>query len=204
MHRPLHTPLILDGAMGTMIQSAGLKLGEKPEIFALKNPDAVLDIQRQYIKAGSNVLYSNTFGANRHKMQGTGFAVSEIVSKNVKIAKEAAGKKAKVALDIGPIGELMQPLGTLSFDEAYDIFKEMIIAGKKAGADLVVFETFTDLYEVKAGVLAAKENSDLPIWVTMSFEQDGRTFTGTTVECMATTLTSLGVDAIGINCSLGP
>ena len=199
----MHRPLILDGAMGTMIQSAGLKLGEKPEIFAIKNPDAVMEIQKEYIKAGSDVLYSNTFGANRHKMQDTGYDIPTIIKTNVGIAKKAAQGK-KVALDIGPIGELMAPLGTLSFDEAYDIFKEMIEAGKDAGADLVVFETFTDLYEVKAGVLAAKENSDLPVWVTMSFEQDGRTFTGTTVECMATTLDALGVDAMGINCSLGP
>lgn len=199
----MHRPLILDGAMGTMIQSAGLKLGEKPEIFALKNPEAVMEIQKEYIKAGSDVLYSNTFGANRHKMQDTGYDVPTLIKANIDIAKKAAQGK-KVALDIGPIGELMAPLGTLSFDEAYDIFKEMIEAGKQAGADLVVFETFTDLYEVKAGVLAAKENSDLPVWVTMSFEQDGRTFTGTTVECMAATLDSLGVDAMGINCSLGP
>ena len=136
-------------------------------------------------------------------MQDTGYDIPTIIKTNVAIAKKAAQNK-KVALDIGPIGELMAPLGTLSFDEAYDIFREMIEAGKDAGADLVVFETFTDLYEVKAGVLAAKENSDLPVWVTMSFEQDGRTFTGTTVECMATTLDALGVDAMGINCSLGP
>ena len=199
----MHRPLILDGAMGTMIQSAGLKLGEKPEIFVLKNPDAVMEIQKEYIKAGSDVLYSNTFGANRHKMQDTGYDIPTLIKANIGIAKKAAQGK-KVALDIGPIGELMAPLGTLSFDEAYDIFKEMIVAGRDAGADLVVFETFTDLYEVKAGVLAAKENSDLPVWVTMSFEQDGRTFTGTTVECMATTLDALGVDAMGINCSLGP
>lgn len=199
----MHRPLILDGAMGTMIQSAGLKIGEKPEIFALKNPDAVMEIQIEYIKAGSDVLYSNTFGANRHKMQDTGYDVPTLIKANIGIAKKAAQGK-KVALDIGPIGELMAPLGTLSFDEAYDIFKEMIEAGKDAGADLVVFETFTDLYEVKAGVLAAKENSNLPVWVTMSFEEDGRTFTGTTVECMATTLEALGVDAMGINCSLGP
>ena len=112
-------PLILDGAMGTMIQNAGLKLGEKPEIFALKNPQAVMDIQKEYVKAGSNVLYSNTFGANRHKMQGTGHDVTEIIKANVEIAKQACeGKSVKVALDIGPIGELMAPLGTLSFDNA--------------------------------------------------------------------------------------
>ena len=195
---------ILDGAMGTMIQAAGLKLGERPEIFALRHPESVENIQRMYIEAGSNILYSNTFGANRHKLEGTGHSTAELIKANVAIAKRAADGKAKVALDVGPIGELMAPLGTLSFDEAYDIFKEMVIAGSEAGVDLVIFETFTDLYEVKAAVLAAKENSNLPVWVTMSFEMSGRTFTGTTVECMASTLTGLGVDAMGINCSLGP
>ena len=195
---------ILDGAMGTMIQSAGLKLGEKPEIFALSHPESVAAIQRRYVEAGSTVLYSNTFGANRKKLEGTGHSVQDIISANMAIARKAAGKQAKVALDIGPIGELMAPLGTLSFDEAYDIFKEIVIAGRDAGADLIVIETFTDLYEVKAAVLAAKENSTLPVWVTMSFEATGRTFTGTTVPAMALTLDSLGVDAMGINCSLGP
>ena len=196
--------IILDGAMGTMIQSAGLMLGAKPEIFALENPDAVMSIHRQYIESGSSVIYSNTFGANRHKLSGTGHSVEEVVTANVKLAKKAAGKTAKVALDIGPIGELMAPLGTLSFDEAYDIFNEMLQAGARAGADLVIFETFTDLYEVRAAVLAAKENTTLPVWVTMSFEKDGRTFTGTTVRSMAVTLDALKADAMGINCSLGP
>ena len=195
---------ILDGAMGTMIQSAGLKLGEKPEVFALSHPESVQAIQRQYVEAGSSVLYSNTFGANRKKLHGTGHTVQEIISANMAIAKKAAGRSARVALDIGPIGELMAPLGTLSFDEAYDIFRETVAAGRDAGADLIVIETFTDLYEVRAAVLAAKENSTLPVWVTMSFESTGRTFTGTTVPAMALTLDALGVDAMGINCSLGP
>ena len=198
---------ILDGAMGTMLQGAGLKIGEKPELFALRNPDAVLSIQKDYVKAGSDVLYSNTFGANRKKLDGSEVSPEQVISANVKIAKEAAAsadRKVKVALDIGPIGELMESLGTLSFDEAYDIFREMIIAGEKAGADLVVFETFTDLQELRAGVLAAKENSSLPVWATMSFEENGRTFTGTQLQGMAMTLDALVVDAMGINCSLGP
>jgi len=196
--------LILDGAMGTMIQNAGLKLGGKPEIFALENPEAVIDIQRQYVEAGSRILYSNTFGANRRKLEGCSCSVQEVIKANIEIAKKAADGRARVALDIGPIGELMAPLGTLSFDEAYDIFREMVICGSDAGADLIVFETFTDLYEVRAAVLAAKENSALPVWVTMSFENTGRTFTGTTVSSIALTLDALGVDAMGINCSLGP
>ena len=198
---------ILDGAMGTMLQGAGLKIGEKPELFALRNPDAVLSIQKDYVKAGSDVLYSNTFGANRKKLESTGVSPEQVISANVKIAKEAASsadKKVKVALDIGPIGELMESLGTLSFDEAYDIFKEMVIAGEKSGADLVVFETFTDLQELRTGILAAKENCNLPVWATMSFEENGRTFTGVQLQSMAMTLDALGVDAMGINCSLGP
>ena len=196
--------IILDGAMGTMLQNSGLKSGQKPELFAFEKPDVVQAVHQSYVQAGSKVIYANTFGANRHKLEGTGYTVEQVIKHNISIAKKAAQNKAKVALDIGPIGELMQPLGQLSFDQAYDIFKEMIIAGANSGADLIVLETMTDLYEVKAAVLAAKENSNLPIWVTMSFEQNGRTFTGTTVPAMALTLEGLGVDAIGINCSLGP
>ncbi|MCR5785211.1 MAG: homocysteine S-methyltransferase family protein [Eubacterium sp.] len=195
---------ILDGAMGTMLQARGLGLGDRPEIFSLTHEDTLIDIQKQYINAGSNIIYANTFGANAHKLEGTGHSVGELVDANIKFAKKAAGECAKVALDIGPIGELMEPLGTLSFDDAYEVYKEMMVAGEKAGADLIVCETMTDLYEVKSAVLAAKENTSLPIWVTMSFEKNGRTFTGTAVECMAQTLDGLGVDAMGINCSLGP
>ena len=198
--------VILDGAMGTMLQASGLGPGERPEIFAMEHPSAVEDIQRDYVGAGSGILYSNTFGANRRKLDGTGFSVRQVIETNTAIARRAAsaGNGVRVALDIGPIGEMMKPLGTLSFDEAYDIFREMVMTGEQAGADLVVFETFTDLQEARAAVLAAKENSSLPVWVTMSFEKDGRTFTGTTVPCMAVTLQGLGADAIGINCSLGP
>ena len=198
--------VILDGAMGTMLQSRGLRPGEKPEIFALSNPQAVEEIQRDYVRSGSRILYSNTFGANRRKLDGTGLSTPEVIRANIGIAKRASSEVSgtKVALDIGPIGELLSPLGTLSFDEAYDIFKEMVVAGQEAGADLIVFETFTDLQEARAALLSAKENTTLPVWVTMSFEADGRTFTGTTVACMAVTLQGLGADAIGINCSLGP
>ncbi len=198
--------VILDGAMGTMLQAYGLGPGERPELFAMKNPAAVEDIQRDYVKAGSKVLYSNTFGANRRKLDGTGYSVPQVIETNIGIARRAAstGNDVLVALDVGPIGEMMKPLGTLSFDDAYDIFREIVMSGERSGADIMVFETFTDLQEARAAVLAAKENTSLPVWVTMSFEKDGRTFTGTTVPCMAVTLGGLGVDALGINCSLGP
>lgn len=196
--------MILDGAMGTMLQAAGLQLGERPELFGMAHPEIVEEIGRRYVEAGSRILYANTFGANAHKLAGTGHSVREVILANVASARRAAGGLAKVALDVGPIGELLEPLGTLSFEEAYEIYREMVAAGEDAGVDLVVFETMTDLYEVKAAVLAAKEHSRLPIWVTMSFEASGRTFTGTRVASMAATLEGLGVDAMGINCSLGP
>lgn len=196
--------MILDGGMGTMLQAAGLGLGERPEIFGMEHPDVVERIQRSYVEAGSEILYANTFGANAHKLAGTGHTVEEVIRANIAIAKKAAGGRAKVALDVGPIGELLEPLGMLSFEEAYEIYARVVRAGEACGADLVVFETMTDLYEVRAAVLAAKENSALPVWATMSFEASGRTFTGTTVAAMALTLTGLSVDALGINCSLGP
>ena len=198
--------ILLDGAMGTMLQAAGLGLGERPELFGLEHPEVVEQVHRAYLEAGSRVLYANTFGANAHKLAGTGHTVEEVITANVSAARRCAGDRAKVALDVGPIGELLEPLGTLSFGEAYEIYGQMVRAGEAAGADLVVFETMTDLAEVRAAVLAAREQSErkLPIWVTMSFERSGRTFTGTTVASMACTLEGLGVDAIGVNCSLGP
>lgn len=196
--------VILDGGMGTMLQAAGLGLGERPDVFGMKHPEVVERVQHSYVEAGSQVLYANTFGTNAHKLEGTGYTVEEVVSANIAIAKRAAAGKAKVALDVGPIGELLEPLGMLSFEKAYEIYAQVVRAGASCGADLIIFETMTDLYEVKAAVLAAKENSELPVWTTMSFEASGRTFTGTTVAAMALTLTGLGVDALGINCSLGP
>lgn len=195
---------LLDGAMGTMIQAAGLPLGARPELFTMEHEDILASIHQQYVDAGSEIIYANTFGANAHKLKGLGVSVRQVLEKNIAIAKSVAKNQVKVALDVGPIGELMEPFGTLSFDQAYEIYKEMICIAKDCGVDLVVFETMTDLLEVKAGVLACKENSDLPVWVTMSFEKDGRTFTGCDVRCMATVLDGLQVDAMGINCSLGP
>lgn len=197
--------IILDGAMGTMLQSSGLELGERPELLNFSNPSLIKDIHRKYLAVGANIIYANTFGANRHKLDGFSFSVEEVIREGVSNAKAACeGYGAYAALDVGPIGELLEPSGTLKFEEAYDIFREIVVAGEKAGADLIVFETMTDLYEVKAAVLAAKEHTKLPIFVTMTFEENGRTFTGCGIENMAITLQGLGVDAIGMNCSLGP
>jgi 5-methyltetrahydrofolate--homocysteine methyltransferase len=197
--------IILDGGMGTMLQAAGLPVGQLPEVWNVTNPAAVTAIQAQYVAAGSDILYANTFGANRHKVGGSGYTPAELIAGGIAAARAAAGDRpVKVALDVGPIGQLLEPLGTLSFEEAYDIYKEMVLAGEAAGADLVIFETMSDLYEVKAAVLAAKENTGLPVWVTMTFEATGRTFVGTTVPAMGLTLSGLGVDAMGFNCSLGP
>ena len=196
---------ILDGAMGTMLQQAGLKLGDRPETLSITAPDVVESIQRRYVEAGSRLLLANTFCANAHKLAGTGFTVEEVIPASISVARRAcAGTEASVALDISPIGELLEPLGTLSFDEAYALFAQMIRAGADAGADAVFFETFSDLNELRAGVLAAKECCDLPVFASMTFEQSGRTFLGVRAECAAMTLTALGVKALGVNCSLGP
>lgn len=197
--------VFLDGAMGTMLQKRGLKTGEKPEMLAFGREDVIESVHNLYLESGSDIIYANTFGANRLKMEGTGKSVGEIIEANVKAAKRAAEKyNALVALDIGPIGEMLEPSGSLSFEEAYDIYKEQVVSGEAAGCDVIVFETMTDLYEVKAAVLAAKENTSLPIMVTMTFEKNGRTFSGCTPTAMAVTLPPLGIDALGINCSLGP
>lgn len=196
--------IFLDGAMGTMLQKMGLERGEKPEIFAFRNPEAVIGVHKSYIESGSDIIYANTFGANRFKMADVGKSVDEIIKNSVKLAKCASEGKAKVALDVGPLGEMLEPNGSLTFEEAYDAFREEMIAGEEAGCDLIVIETMTDLYEARAAVLAAKENTRLPVIVTMSFEKNGRTFSGCSAECAAITLTALGVDAVGINCSLGP
>ena len=198
-------PLLLDGAMGTELLRAGLELGRRPELLCFTAPETVTAIHKSYIEAGSSIIYTNTFGANARKLSGSGYTPGQVIAQAVRLARNAArGTAAWVALDIGPIGELLEPLGTLSFDDAYRIFQEMVEAGAQAGADLVVFETMSDLGEVRAGVLAAKEHSSLPVFVTMTFEENRRTFTGCTVPAMALTLEGLGVDAVGINCSLGP
>ena len=196
---------LLDGAMGTMLQKAGLKLGDRPETLSITSPEAVEAIQRRYVQAGTQLLLSNTFCANAHKLAGTGYSVEDVVTASVRAALRACeGTQAKVALDIGPIGELLEPLGTLRFEEAYALFAQMIRAGVAAGAQAIFFETFSDLSEIRAGVLAAKELCDLPVYASMTFEQSGRTFLGVRADCAAMSLSALGVAAVGVNCSLGP
>lgn len=197
--------LILDGAMGTVLQQRGLPPGGVPELLNLTAPELLQGVYRSYVEAGSQVVYANTFGANALKLSRTGHSPEEIITAAIFVAKQAvAGTGTRVALDIGPLGELLEPLGTLTFERAYELFREMAIAGQRAGADLVVIETMTDLYEAKAALLAVKENTGLPVFVTMSFEPSGRTFTGCTIPSMARTLEGLGADAIGLNCSVGP
>lgn len=195
--------ILLDGAMGTMLQASGLKLGQIPEVLSFTNEELLINIHRQYVESGSDIIYTNTFGGNRYKLEGCGYTVEQVIKKGIENARRACeGTDCMAALDIGPIGKLVEPTGDLKFEEAYDIYREQIIAGRDA--DLVVFETMTDLLELKAAVLAAKENSDLPIICTMTFEQNMRTFTGCQVSAMALTMEGLGVDALGVNCSLGP
>ena len=196
--------VILDGAMGTVLQQRGLSPGGQPELLNLTEPALLRSVYEEYVDAGSQVVYTNTFGANGLKLERTGHSVTEVVTAAVRLAKEAVGSRALVALDIGPLGELLEPMGSLPFERAYDLFREMTEAGARAGADLAVIETMTDLYEAKAALLAVKEHTDLPAFVTMSFEPRGRTFTGCTVVSMARTMEGLGADAIGLNCSLGP
>lgn len=201
--------LIFDGAMGTMLQKEGLPIGDNPEIFGIKNPHKLLKIHKKYLEAGSNVLTTNTFGCNELKINKLGYTVEEVIDRAVSIAKQAIEESDKskprfVALDIGPIGEMLEPMGTLSFDRAYEIFKRQAIQGEKSGADLIIIETMMDLYEAKAAVLAAKENTNLPVICTMTFDENGRSFTGCLPEAMVSTIEGLGVDALGVNCSLGP
>ena len=185
-----------DGSMGTMLQSAGLEAGELPELWNLTNKEKVLEIHNAYAQAGSEFITTNTFGANRLKFGNA----DEIIKAGVALAK-STGKR--VALDIGPTGKLLKPMGDLDFNDAVDIFAQMINAGKD-GADVVLIETMSDTYEIKAAVLAAKENCNLPVFVTMIFDEKGRLLTGADIKSAVTMLEGLGIDAIGFNCGLGP
>ena len=197
--------LFFDGATGTQLQARGLQPGQKPELAALEMPEVLTAIHTDYANAGADILLANTFGANAKKLTGCGHTVEEVVSASIACARKAAETTgACVALDIGPLGELLVPAGTLAFEDAYNEFAQVIRAGAAAGADLVFLETMTDLYELKAAILAARENCDLPVFTSMSFESRGRTFTGCTVESYAVTAAGLGADAVGINCSSGP
>ena len=193
--------LLFDGAMGTMLQAAGMRSGELPELLVLERPETVEAIHRAYVGAGCDVVTTCTFGANAHKL-GAAATVDEVFRSAIACARQAGPRY--VAADMGPTGMLLKPLGTLDFDEAYGLYAEQARAAQRYGADLVIVETMTDLLETKAAVLACKDNCDLPILASMTFGEDGCTFLGTSPEIAAMTLSALGVQAVGVNCSLGP
>ena len=197
--------ILLDGGMGTMLQAAGLKLGARPEELNITDPALIEGIHGQYAAAGSRIVNANTFGASAHKLAGSAYTLEQVITAGIENCKRAcAPYGALTALDVGPLGELLEPSGTLAFEDAVAEYARIVKAGEAAGADLIFFETYTDLYELKAALLATKENTRLPILASMSFEAGGRTFTGCTVESFAATARGLGADAVGINCSLGP
>lgn len=207
--------LFFDGGMGTLLQERGLKAGEVPETWNIVHPECIRQIHKEYLMAGSNIISANTFGVNAFKCKNLPYTVDELVTAGIQLVQEAiqevrsssnGGEKQPMyaALDIGSIGKLLKPLGEISFDEAYKTFQEIIIAGDKAGADLILIETVSDSYEIKAAVLAAKENSNLPVVVTMIFDESGKLLTGGDVASVTAMLEGLGVDAVGFNCGLGP
>lgn len=198
--------LIFDGAMGTQLQLSGMKAGEIPEVYNIEHPEIIVDIHKRYLEAGADFITTNTFGCNPIKMKDSGYCYCDLLKAAVRNAKEArdqVNKNAYVVLDIGPIGQLLEPLGYITFDEAYEIISSQVLMVKDE-VDAVLLETMTDLYEVKAGILAVKENSDLPVFVTMTFESNQRTLTGSEPITFVNVVEGLGADALGVNCSLGP
>ncbi len=202
--------LFFDGGMGTLLQERGLKPGELPEVWNIEHTEEVFDIHRQYFEAGSDMVLANTFGANALKFHSDEYELEDIVTAAVVSAKEGAnfgvhdGREVYVALDVGPTGKLLKPMGDLSFEDAYAAFAETMRYGEEAGADLIHIETMSDTYEVKAAVLAAKENTKLPVFVTMIFDEKGKLLTGGDVPGVVALLEGLRVDALGMNCGLGP
>ena len=199
--------LFFDGGMGTLLQEKGLKPGELPETWNLNHPEDIIGIHQAYIEAGSDIVLTNTFGANALKFKDDTYPLKKIVEaavQNVKTAQERAGKKVYTALDVGPTGKLLKPMGDLDFEDAYNAFKEVMIYGEQAGVDLIHIETMSDTYEIKAAVLAAKENTKLPVFVTAIFDERKKLLTGADIPVFVSMLEGLRVDALGINCGLGP
>ncbi|MEF9941481.1 MAG: homocysteine S-methyltransferase family protein [Lachnospiraceae bacterium] len=202
--------LFFDGAMGSLLQEQGLQAGELPELWNLTKPDVITTIHEQYLEAGSQVILTNTFGANRIKYEEEDYELKKIIQAAVLNAKTAIAhyqsqeKMCFIGLDVGPTGKLLKPLGNLGFEEAYDVFREVMEYGAQAGADFIQIETMTDTYEAKAAILAAKEGTKLPVFVTMVFDEHGRLLTGGDIPSMVAMLEGLRVDALGINCGLGP
>ena len=202
--------LYFDGGMGTLLQSKGLKPGELPEVWNIEHADEVVDIHRQYFEAGSDIVLANTFGANALKFHDASYDLKEIVNAAIENVKKGAslgadaGRRTYTALDVGPTGKLLKPMGDLGFEDAYEAFREVMKYGEEAGADLIHIETMSDTYEVKAAVLAAKETTDLPVFATMIFDEKGKLLTGGDVPSVVALLEGLRVDALGINCGMGP
>lgn len=197
--------ILLDGGFGTELIKKGLRPDEDTASAVFDHPEWVKDIHRSYVEAGSNIIFADTFGANSYKLEDSPYSVKETVEKAIALAKEAAsGTDTLVALDMSTTGKLLVPTGDLSFDDAYNAFKEAAVCGEKAGADLICLETFTDLREARIALLASKENTNLPVTVTLSFDENGLTMNGSTAAAAAVTLNSAGADAVGLNCSLGP
>lgn len=202
--------LYFDGGMGTLLQEKGLKAGELPEVWNIEHMEEVIEIHRQYFEAGSDIVLTNTFGANALKFRDSSYELSDIVTAAVIHVKEAAslgvhdGREVYAALDVGPTGKLLKPMGDLDFEDAVRAFGEVMRCGEEAGADLIHIETMSDTYEMKAAVLAAKEQTNLPVFATMIFDEKGRLLTGGDVRSAVAMLEGLGVDALGINCGLGP
>lgn len=195
--------LFFDGGLGSLLQERGLEPGELPELWNLSKKEILMDIHKSYIEAGADIILANTFGANRFKFDN----VTEVVTAGIKNAKEVADsfdRKVYVALDMGSTGKLLKPMGTLDFEECVDVYAEVVKAGTEAGADLILIETQNDVYEAKAAVLAAKENSDLPVVVSVVFGENQKMLTGATPEVVVGIFEGLRVDAIGMNCGLGP
>lgn len=196
--------VFLDGATGTMLRSLVPDFNGLPDLLSITSPEAVYTAHRRYLEAGSDILYTNTFGATDEKLRDSGYTLEEVIGASVSVAKRAAEGRAAVALDLGPTGKLMFPAGDMTFDEAYESYRRRAVLGEAAGADLIILETMSDLSEVRCAFLAARENTSLPIFITMTFEANGRSFTGCSPSGFANLMTAMGADAIGINCSLGP
>lgn len=201
--------LFFDGGMGTLLQAKGLKPGELPETWNVEHGEEIIGIHQAYIEAGSDIVLTNTFGANALKFRDGGYPLKEIIHRAVGHVKEAArrsgtGRRVYTALDVGPTGKLLKPMGDLAFEAAYEAYKQAMIYGEQAGADLIHIETMSDTYEIKAAVLAAKENTKLPVFVTAVFDERKKLLTGADVQAVVSLLEGLRVDALGVNCGLGP
>lgn len=199
--------LFFDGGLGTLLQAHGLTGGELPEVWNITHPNVVIEIHKEYIKAGSSIISTNTFGANSVKLKDSGYSVADLVKggiSNAVSAKEQTSSDAMIALSFGTIGKLLAPVGEVSFEDAYSLYKEIVISADHSLLDCIIIETMCDTYDVKAAALAARENSDLPIIVTLTFDEHGKLLTGADIKTAVCLLESLGVDVLGLNCGLGP